>query len=65
MTLFILAEGRKIVNASADFKHLLPPMPPMDTNGNLAIKEFLLFLPQGFSAIIDRARHLHKFPKTI
>jgi len=27
--------------------------------------DFLPFLPQGFSGIIDRARHLHNFPKTI
>ena len=27
--------------------------------------KFLPFLPQEFSAIIDRARHLHNFPKTI
>jgi len=29
------------------------------------VRAFLPFLPQGFSAIIDRARHLHNFPITI
>jgi hypothetical protein len=27
--------------------------------------EFLPFIPQAFSVIIDRAHHLHKFPITI
>jgi len=48
MTLFILAEGRKIVNASADFKHLLPPMPPMDTMEILQSKSFCCFFHRGF-----------------
>ena len=71
MTSFIFAESSEIVNAAVpllDRRQLLcpeqAPVVPYDRFFNATIR-FLRFLPQAFSAIIDRARHLHNFPKTI
>ena len=73
---FIFADREKLVNAATksaadttDAEEIVVPFPMTSASFassavfiSLAIS---LCLPQAFSAIIDRAHHLHKFPITI